>query len=138
EVSKRFGARDALGGLERGVTFAANGGAVVTAPADGWVHFAAPFRGYGHLLIINAGNGYHVVLAGMERLSVDIGQFVLAGEPVGFMPAAAPANAPAGTVSQGTALGVARPALYVEFRKDGSPVDPSPWWTSQLAEKARG
>lgn len=146
EVTKRFGGRDALGGLERGVTFAANTGAVVTAPADGWVHFAAPFRGYGHLLIINAGNGYHVVLAGMERLSVDIGQFVLAGEPVGFMSAgsgvassgSAAVNTQGATVSQGSALGVVRPALYVEFRKDGSPVDPSPWWTSQLAEKARG
>lgn len=144
EVSKRFGARDTLGSVERGVTFAANAGAVVTAPADGWVHFAAPFRGYGHLLIINAGNGYHVVLAGMERLSVDIGQFVLAGEPLGFMPAKAGVSLPAGTspggsaVSGGNALGGVRPPLYVEFRKDGSPVDPSPWWTSQLAEKARG
>lgn len=139
EVSKRFGTRDALGGLERGVTFSANAGAVVTAPADGWVHFAAPFRGYGHLLIINAGNGYHVVLAGMERLSVDIGQFVLAGEPLGFMPAKASApSSGANTVLGGNALGGVRPPLYVEFRKDGSPVDPSPWWTSQLAEKARG
>ncbi len=169
-VSKRFGARDALGGVERGVTFAAIGGAVVTAPADGWVHFAAPFRGYGQLLIINAGSGYHVVLAGMDRLVVEIGQFVLAGEPVGFMPASAGARgtelrgaelrgadvaatgaspasaaaspagaaAPNGGASPQEGLGGARPALYVEFRKDGSPVDPSPWWTSQIAEKARG
>ena len=119
------------------MTFAANAGAVVTAPADGWVHFAAPFRGYGQLLIINVGNGYHVVLAGMERLAVDIGQFVLAGEPVGFMPAGAAAGT-GGVTNPSPALGAGRPALYVEFRKDGSPVDPSPWWTSQLAEKARG
>lgn len=142
EVLRRFGGKDALGGQERGITFAANAGAVVTAPADGWVHFAAPFRGYGHLLILNAGNGYHVVLAGMERLSVEIGQFVLAGEPVGFMsagvlPAGASQSGGGGSNSPAP-LGAVRPALYVEFRKDGSPVDPSPWWTSQLAERARG
>lgn len=137
DVLRRFGAKDALGGQERGITFAANAGAVVTAPADGWVHFAAPFRGYGHLLILNAGNGYHVVLAGMERLSVEIGQFVLAGEPVGFMPAGASQSGATGANSP-PPLGAARGALYVEFRKDGSPVDPSPWWTSQTAEKARG
>lgn len=143
EIARRFGARDGVGGVERGMTIASNSGAVVTAPADGWVHFAAPFRGYGQLLIINAGNGYHIVLAGMERLSVEIGQFVLAGEPVGFLPAG---NPEAGTAEKAAgarnnsaaALGSQRPALYVEFRKDGSPVDPSPWWSLQSAEKARG
>src|SRR5207244_7220395 len=30
----------------------------------------------------NAGGGYHALLAGMERISVDLGQFVLTGEPV--------------------------------------------------------
>ena len=158
---------DGLGGTERGITISSNPNAVVTAPADGWVHFAGPYRGYGHLLIINAGNGYHVVLAGMDRLSVEIGQFVLAGEPLGFLgtapalvetEAAKKAGGAAGEGGQSASaapsstatpnpvsgpdpvsrLGGTRPALYVEFRKDGSPVDPSPWWSSQLAEKARG
>lgn len=160
-ILRQFGQPDGLGGAERGITISSNANAVVTAPADGWVHFAGPYRGYGHLLIINAGNGYHVVLAGMDRLSVEIGQFVLAGEPLGFLgtaPALAQADtakkaggaageggqsasaAPNSTTAPNPAsgLGVSRPALYVEFRKDGSPVDPSPWWSSQLAEKARG
>ena len=160
-ILRQFGQPDGLGGAERGITISSNPNAVVTAPADGWVHFAGPYRGYGHLLIINAGNGYHVVLAGMDRLSVEIGQFVLAGEPLGFLgttPAlaqgeaakkaggtageggqsAAPAPNSTAAPNPGSGLGVSRPALYVEFRKDGSPVDPSPWWSSQLAEKARG
>ena len=60
-------------------------GAQVTAPCDGWVVFAGNFRSYGQLLIINAGGGYHVLLAGMERITVDLGQFVLTGEPVAVM-----------------------------------------------------
>ena len=42
-------------------------------PCDGWVVYAGPFRSYGQLLILNAGGGYHVLLAGMERISVDLG-----------------------------------------------------------------
>ena len=72
-------------GLEKGVSIATRAGAQVTAPADGWVVYAGPFRSYGQLLILNAGGGYHVLLAGMERISVDLGQFVLAGEPVAVM-----------------------------------------------------
>lgn len=153
-IARVFGQPDGMGGAERGITISSIPGAIVTAPADGWVHFAAPYRGYGQLLIINAGSGYHVVLAGMDRLAVEMGQFVLAGEPVGFMaggrPAPAAGSAPAGSGLAGSgsnaqsssggqsSLGASVPALYVEFRKDGSPVDPSPWWSTQSAEKARG
>ena len=59
--------------------------AVVASPSDGWVAFSGPYRTYGQLLIINAGGGYYVVLAGMERINVEVGQFVLAGEPVALM-----------------------------------------------------
>ena len=102
----------------------------MTAPCDGWVVYAGPFRSYGQLLILNAGGGYHVLLAGMERISVDLGQFVLTGEPVAVM-GGGPQSAAA------VATGSSQPVLYIEFRKDGSPVDPSPWWASD-SEKVRG
>ena len=82
---REFGAPDGLGGTEKGISIATRAGAQVTAPCDGWVVYAGPFRNYGQLLILNAGGGYHVVLAGMERISVDLGQFVLTGEPVAVM-----------------------------------------------------
>jgi septal ring factor EnvC (AmiA/AmiB activator) len=83
-------------------------------------------------LILNAGGGYHILLAGMERISVELGQFVLTGEPVAIMGSGSPI---AGT-SAGT--GVSQPVLYVEFRKDGTPVDPGPWWANSEGEKVRG
>lgn len=82
---RNFGAADGVGGTEKGITIATRAGAPVSAPADGWVVYAGPFRSYGQLLIINAGGGYHILMAGMERITVDLGQFVLAGEPVGVM-----------------------------------------------------
>ena len=128
---REFGAPDSLGGTEKGFTIATRAGAQVTAPCDGWVVYAASFRNYGQVLILNAGGGYHVVLAGMERISVDVGQFVLTGEPVAMM-----GSGP--QVAATLASGSSQPVLYVEFRKDGTPVDPGPWWAASEGEKVRG
>ncbi|WP_261401898.1 murein hydrolase activator EnvC family protein [Chenggangzhangella methanolivorans] len=119
-----FGDGDGGGGASKGVSISASPGAPVTAPCDGWVVYAGPFRSYGQLLILNAGGGYHVLLAGMERISVALNQFVLAGEPVATMRGAAAGPARPATTSPD------RPVLYVEFRKDRGSIDPSPWWAA--------
>ncbi|MGH6791513.1 MAG: murein hydrolase activator EnvC family protein [Methyloceanibacter sp.] len=126
---KRFGDADATGSTLKGISLQTRGEARITAPADGWVVYAGEFRSYGQLLIINMGGGYHVLLAGMSRIDVSLGQFVLAGEPVAEMGnSAAP--------SQGGEDN-SRPVLYVEFRKDGRPIDPDPWW-AEASEKVQG
>lgn len=127
---REFGASDGAGGTQKGQSIATRSGAQVTSPCDGWVVYAGPFRSYGQLLILNAGGGYHVLLAGMERISVDLGQFVLTGEPVAVMGGGAQVSAAATKSKQ--------PVLYVEFRKDGAPIDPSPWWATNEGEKVRG
>jgi septal ring factor EnvC (AmiA/AmiB activator) len=128
---KEYGAPDGIGGVEKGVSIATRAGAQVTAPADGWVVYAGPFRSYGQLLILNAGTGYYILLAGMERISVDLGQFVLTGEPVALMGSGS-------HIAAILATGSSQPVLYIEFRKDGVPVDPGPWWAAGEGEKARG
>jgi septal ring factor EnvC (AmiA/AmiB activator) len=126
-----FGAQDGLGGTEKGLSIAARPGGQITTPCDGWVVYAGPFRNYGQLLILNAGGGYHVLLAGMDRISVDLGQFVVTGEPVAVMGGGAQSAA-------AIASGASQPVLYVEFRKDGVPVDPGPWWAANEGQKVRG
>ena len=128
---REFGGSDGAGGVEKGISLATRAGAQVTTPCDGWVVYAGPFRSYGQLLILNAGGGYHVLIAGMEHISVNIGQFVLTGEPVATM----------GTTSQVASIlatNASQPVLYVEFRKDGTPIDPGPWWAANEGEKVRG
>jgi murein hydrolase activator len=128
---REFGGSDGAGGVEKGISLATRAGAQVTTPCDGWVVYAGPFRSYGQLLILNAGGGYHVLIAGMERISVNIGQFVLTGEPVATM----------GTKSQVASIlaaNASQPVLYIEFRKDGTPIDPGPWWAANEGEKVRG
>jgi septal ring factor EnvC (AmiA/AmiB activator) len=132
-----FGAADGIGGTERGISVATRPGAQVTSPCDGWVVYAGPFRSYGQLLILNAGGGYHVVLAGMDRISVEIGQFVLTGEPVAVMGSGITQVATASSRESGQ-VGASQPVLYVEFRKDGTPVDSGPWWAKKESEKVRG
>ncbi|OQM74683.1 murein hydrolase activator EnvC family protein [Pseudaminobacter manganicus] len=127
KIKRRFGAKDESGAIMRGDMVATQSGAIVTAPADGHVLYAGPFRSYGQLLILDAGAGYHIVLAGMGRLSVVSGQSVLAGEPIGSMGEARLAS------NSASSNGNATPELYVEFRKDGKPVDPTPWWADRFS-----
>jgi len=82
--------------------------------------FAGPFRGYGQILIIEHGAAYHTLLAGLRRLDVKLGQWLLAGEPVGVM----------GTSESG-------PRLYVELRQAGRPINPLPWFAA-VNDKVRG
>jgi murein hydrolase activator len=131
-ILKGFGAPDAYGGAEKGVSIATPASATVASPVDGSVVFSGAYRTYGQVLIINAGGGYYVVLAGMDRINVAMRQFVLAGEPVATMGDGAARTATA------AAIGAAQPILYIEFRKDGAAIDPGPWWAKADIEKARG
>lgn len=101
-------------GPATGISYRAAPSARVVSPCSGSVSFAAQFRSYGLLLIVDCGGGYHAVLNGFNRLDVKAGQQVRAGEPVGVMPGWDPA---AGK----------RPSLYIELRHGAQPVNPAPW-----------
>lgn len=131
---KGFNTPDSLGNPSRGISIATRPGTIVSAPCDGWIAFSGPFRSYGQLLIINAGGGYYILLAGMERASVALGQFILAGEPLAVMGSLSESVAENGLAGTDGS----QPILYVEFRKDGTPIDSAPWWSSGLNEKVRG
>ena len=131
-ILKTFGDPDSYGGEEKGVSIAAPPSATVATPIDGWVVFAGPYRTYGQLLILKAGDGYYMVLAGMDRISVTVGPFVLAGEPIAAMGDGSARTAAA------AAIGAAQPVLYIELRKNETAIDPGPWWAKNNIEKARG
>ncbi len=132
QIVKRFGDADGLGGHILGTAIAARGGAQVTAPADGRVEFAGPFRSYGEVLILNPGGGYHILLAGMDTITAATGEFLRAGEPVGRM-----GNGPSSVTLLGEGLKDGRPVLYIEFRNDTEAIDSGPWWIGGMKE-ARG
>ncbi len=113
-VVRAFGAATEAGPAH-GMSIEAPPHARVVAPCTGRVVFAAPFRSFGPMVILDCGGGSHFVLAGLERLDVEVGRPVHAGEPLGVMP---------GWDAQ---AGGARPSLYVELRRGGQTIDPAPW-----------
>lgn len=108
-VVTRYGQETASGVSSKGIIFQTRDMAQVIAPFDGSVLFAGPFRGYGNLIIIEHGKGYTSLLAGLDSIDCEVGQMLLAGEPVGQMPNGG------------------NPKLYMELRKDNHPINPESW-----------
>jgi septal ring factor EnvC (AmiA/AmiB activator) len=94
------------------------GGAQAVAPGDSEVIFAGLYQKFGHVLLLEISGGYHLLLAGLDRIDAKSGDLVLAGEPVGVLPAGTNAR------------------LYLELRRNGVRIDPAPWMSAAL-RKAR-
>ena len=127
-VLRRFGDTLEPGTHSQGVALATRARARVVAPFDSEIVFAAPYRGYGQLLILSPGDGYLVLLSGLERIDGVVGQQLLTGEPIGIMGSEILApNMRRWAVSE-DAVHDGQPVLYLEMREDGEPIDPLPWF----------
>ncbi len=104
-----YGQETAKGVSSKGISIKTRSRAQVISPFDGTVIFTGPFRGYGNIIIIEHGEHYMSLLAGLDSVDCEVGQMLLAGEPVGQMPENTEAK------------------LYVELRKDSRPIDPEAW-----------
>ncbi len=118
KITVKFADPQDSGGQSKGMMLETRPRAQVVAPFDGQIVFEGPFRSYGQILIIEHGGGYHTVLAGLGRADAVVGQWLLAGEPVGIM----------GSPESG------HPQLYLELRRDGQPIDPAPWFGLNVAK----
>ena len=94
-----------------GIEIAATEGARVTAVHEGVVAFAAPFSGFGNLVIVDHGAQAFSLYGNLLDIAVKKGAIVGAGQPLGTVGASL--TGPAG--------------LYFELRVDGQPVDPLQW-----------
>jgi len=120
-IVRRFQEKDGVTGrASNGIYVESRSAAQVIAPHDGKVVFAGPFRDYGQLLIIDHGEGYHTLLAGLGHIDAAVSQWVLAGEPVGRM----------GPERAGSARD-SKPRLYIELRRNGRSINPVPWLASR-------
>lgn len=111
QVIRRFGDRIQGGGRAQGLTIQTRTGARVEAPGDAAVQYVGPVKGWGVVVILRLAGGYHLVLGGLDRATVSVGQSLGAGAPVGWM----------------AQTGEAAPQLYVEVRERGETVNPGRW-----------
>jgi septal ring factor EnvC (AmiA/AmiB activator) len=119
-----YGDGDGYGGISKGLSVVTRADAPVLAPADGWVVFSGPYLNYGQIVILDAGQDYTILMAGLAAIDVRLGQFVKLGDKLGNM----------GSRSFGrtvaTSAGASRPTLYIEMRNKNAPMDPTGWWAS--------
>ena len=108
-VVTKFHAELSKGVVSNGIDIKTASKAQVIAPFDGTVIFAGPFKNFANLLIIDHGEGYTSLLSGLAETDAQVGQMLLAGEPVGIMPTGDNVK------------------LHMEIRKKNRPVDPNEW-----------
>jgi septal ring factor EnvC (AmiA/AmiB activator) len=119
-----YGDSDGFGGVAKGLSVVTRAEAPVLAPADGWVLYAGDYLNYGQIVILDAGQDYTILLAGLASVDVQPGQFVLMGKKLGTMGSRTIGR----TVA--TSAGAQRPTLYIEMRNNNEPMDPAGWWAS--------
>jgi len=100
---------DAFGAPSKGLTLQSRSGALVTAPMGGAVRFTGFFKNYGNMVILEHKNGYHSLIAGLEKIDTVVGQNVSSGEPLGRMKRSVTET----------------PRLYYELRYKGNSINPA-------------
>jgi murein DD-endopeptidase MepM/ murein hydrolase activator NlpD len=98
--------------VQNGIEIGAARGEPVHAVAPGQVVHAGWFKGYGNLVIVDHGEGFHTLVAHLESMSAAAGEEVAAGALLGTV---------------GDSGSLRGPHLYFELREKGRPVDPRPW-----------
>lgn len=98
--------------FKNGVELSASPGESPKAVAGGRVVYADWFKGYGLLLIINHGKGYHSLYGNLSEIFYKTGDIIDKGTAVGIV---------------GTSRILNVPALYFEIRHKGKPIDPAEW-----------
>lgn len=105
-----YNGKDDLGAQSKGITIEGRSGGLVIAPMGGKIQFAGTFKRYGNIVIIEHAEGFHSLIAGLDKINGTIGDHVKSGEPIGLLP--------------DSSL-IPRPKLYYELRQNGTPVNPA-------------
>ena len=125
-ILRRPGETDAAGVRRPGLTLATRPRALVTAPWPSTIRYLGPLLDYGNVIVLEPGDGYLLVLAGLDSLYGEVGEVIAAGAPLGLM-GGGTGEGQDGSGAQGTET------LYLELRQGAEPVDPMPWFAATAA-----
>lgn len=126
----RPGEVDARGIARPGLTIATRPAALVVSPWAATIRYRGPLLDYGNVMIIEPGDGYLLVIAGLRDVYGEVGEVVVKGAALGLMGGGvqgisdllAPENA-AGTARE-------TETLYIELRSGADVVDPTDWFAA--------
>lgn len=130
---------DAAGVRRPGIILATAPGALVTSPSSATIRYRGPLTDYGNVMILEPGDGYLLVIAGLETVYGEVGEVVPPGAALGLMPGGDQGlvdfldrtASPDGVGAQGSGR---TETLYLELRQGSGPVDPAEWFAG-LREK---
>lgn len=128
-VLRRAGEADAAGVRRPGLLIAARPHALVMAPWPATIRYLGPLLDYGNVMVLDPGEGYLMVLAGLDIVYGVVGEVVNEGAPLGLL-----GGQDAGAMEFISAAfdglgGINSETLYVELRQGSNPVDPAEWFT---------
>ncbi len=126
---------DAAGVRRPGLTLATQARALVAAPWPATVRYRGPLLDYGNVMILEPGDGYLLVLAGLGTLYGEVGEVVAAGAAVGLMGGPASASEEFMAPSADGSGGRDTETLYIELRRGAAPVDPMDWFAATARTK---
>jgi murein hydrolase activator len=141
---------DARGVTRPGMTLAVRAGALVTSPWPATIRYRGPLLDYGNVIILEPGDGYLLILAGLDQVYGEVGEVIAKGSALGLMGgseagsgdllaatgagAAKGGAAKEGAVKEG-AGGRDTETLYLELRQGAAPVDPMEWFAATAKAK---
>lgn len=125
-VLRRAGEADAAGITRPGLVLATEPGALVTAPWHGTVRYRGPLMDYGNVVLLEPGEGWLMVIAGLDAVYPRVGEVVAQGDALGLMPGGAVAGGD--EFVRPDAVATRSETLYLELRHDGQAIDPADWF----------
>ena len=98
--------------FRNGVHIEASANSDARAVHEGKVIFAEWFKGFGQLVIVNHGSGYHTLYGNLSEIFSHVGDIIKENQVIGKVGTSGMLNAP---------------GLYFEIRYKGKPLDPVQW-----------
>jgi murein hydrolase activator len=132
---RKPGEADAAGTRRPGLTLATQARALVTAPWPATIRYRGPLLDYGNVMILEPGDGYLLVLAGMNVLYGEVGEVIPSGAPLGLMGGSQPVSEEFTAPPADGSGGRDTETLYMELRQGAAPVDPMEWFAGLPAQE---
>ena len=126
---------DATGVRRPGLVLSTRARALVTAPTGATIRYLGPLLDYGNVIVLEPGDGYLLIVAGLETVYGSVGEVIAQGAPLGLMGGGEPGAAEFLVAMQEGGGARDTETLYLELRQGAEPVDPTEWFAGAASSE---